>query len=45
MKLELIKKETGIALGWLRRKNWAQIDKGVVNITDMGKDFVRQSWC
>ena len=33
------KKEANIALGWLRRKNWAQIDKGVVNITDFGKDF------
>ncbi len=33
------KKETGIALGWLRRKNWAQIDKGVVKITEVGKDF------
>ena len=33
------KKETGIALGWLRQKNWAQIDKGVLNITDIGKEF------
>ena len=33
------KKEANIAIGWLRRKNWAQIDKGVVNITDFGKDF------
>jgi len=33
------KKEKGIAIGWLRRKNWAQIDNGVVNITDTGKDF------
>ena len=33
------KKETGIALGWLRQKNWAQIDKGVINITERGKDF------
>ncbi|WP_405274942.1 phenylalanine--tRNA ligase subunit alpha, partial [Methanobrevibacter sp.] len=33
------KKETNIAIGWLRRKNWAQIDKGVVNITDFGKNF------
>ena len=23
------KKEKGIAIGWLRRKNWAQIDNGV----------------
>ena len=36
----LDKKEANIAIGWLRRKNWAQIDKGVVNITDFGKDFV-----
>ena len=36
----LDKKEANIALGWLRRKNWAQIDQGVVNITDFGKDFV-----
>ena len=34
------KKEANIAIGWLRRKNWAQIDQGVVNITDFGKDFV-----
>ncbi len=33
------KKEANIALGWLRRKDWAQIDKGVVNITDFGKEF------
>ena len=33
------KKETGIALGWLRRKDWAQIDKGVVNVTDFGMEF------
>ena len=33
------KKEANIAIGWLRRKNWAQIDKGVVNITDFGKEF------
>jgi len=33
------KKEANIAIGWLRRKNWAQIDKGTVIITDFGKDF------
>ncbi|WP_298521843.1 phenylalanine--tRNA ligase subunit alpha [uncultured Methanobrevibacter sp.] len=33
------KKETNIAIGWLRRKNWANIDKGMVTITDFGKDF------
>lgn len=35
----LDKKEANIALGWLRRKNWAQIDQGFVNITEFGKDF------
>ena len=34
------KKETGIAMGWLRQKNWAQIDRGVLKITEMGKKFV-----
>ena len=34
------KRETNIAIGWLRRKNWAEIDKGMVTITDFGKDFV-----
>ena len=33
------KKEAGIALGWLRQKNWAQIDQGVLNITELGKEF------
>ena len=33
------RKETNIAIGWLRRKNWASIDKGMVTITDFGKDF------
>ena len=33
------KKEANIAIGWLRRKNWAQIDKGEVKITDVGMDF------
>ena len=33
------KKEANIAIGWLRRKNWAQIDKGEVKITDMGAEF------
>ncbi|AMD17787.1 phenylalanyl-tRNA synthetase subunit alpha [Methanobrevibacter sp. YE315] len=32
------KKEANIAIGWLRRKNWAQIDKGVVKVTDVGAD-------
>ncbi|WP_458456588.1 phenylalanine--tRNA ligase subunit alpha [Methanobrevibacter sp.] len=34
----LDKKEANIAIGWLRRKNWAQIDKGVVKVTDIGAD-------
>ena len=34
------KKEANIAIGWLRRKNWANIDKGAVIITDLGKEFV-----
>ena len=33
------KREANIALGWLRRKDWAQIDKGVVNITEIGKEY------
>ena len=39
----LDKKEANIALGWLRRKNWAQIDKGVLNITDIGLDFANKA--
>lgn len=35
----LDKKETNIAIGWLVRKNWAKIDKGIVSITDFGRDF------
>lgn len=35
----LDKKESNIAIGWLRRKNWAQIDKGVVKVTDSGIAF------
>ena len=37
------KKEANIALGWLRRKNWAQIDKGVVNITEIGAEFANKA--
>ncbi|MCQ2973066.1 MAG: phenylalanine--tRNA ligase subunit alpha [archaeon] len=33
---DLDKKEVGISICWLRRKNWATIDKGVVKITDKG---------
>ena len=39
----LDKKEANIALGWLRRKNWAQIDKGVLNITEIGADFANKA--
>lgn len=35
----LDKKDANIAIGWLRRKNWAQIDKGVVKVTDLGADY------
>ena len=35
----LDKKEANIAIGWLRRKNWAQIDKGEVKLTENGLDF------
>lgn len=33
------KKETSIAIGWLVRKNWAKINKGIVNIAELGKEF------
>ncbi|WP_407421481.1 phenylalanine--tRNA ligase subunit alpha [Methanobrevibacter sp.] len=36
---DIDKKEANIAIGWLRRKNWASIEDGVVTITDFGKDF------
>ena len=36
----LDKQEANIALGWLRRKDWAEIEKGVINITDQGMKFV-----
>ncbi|MDR0900719.1 MAG: phenylalanine--tRNA ligase subunit alpha [Methanobrevibacter sp.] len=32
-------KEVNIAIGWLARKKWAKIDKGIVKLTDFGKDF------
>ncbi len=35
----LDKKETNIAIGWLVRKNWAKIDKGVVSITELGSEY------
>lgn len=33
---QIDKKDTGIAIGWLNRKQWATIDKGIVKITDKG---------
>ncbi len=36
--LILIKKETNIAIGWLVRKNWAKINKGIVTITEHGQE-------
>lgn len=30
------KDETGIAIGWLNRKHWASVDKGVIKITELG---------
>lgn len=30
------KADAGIAIGWLNRKKWAKIDKGVIKITDVG---------
>ena len=33
------KKQANIAIGWLRRKNWAQIDKGEVKLTENGENF------
>lgn len=34
------KKEINISIGWLVRKHWAKINKGVVNITDVGESSV-----
>ncbi len=33
------KKEVNISIGWLVRKNWAKIDKGVLHITDFGEEY------
>lgn len=41
-KADIDKKDTGIAIGWLNRKHWANIDKGVVKITDVGLDSVEK---
>ena len=34
---ELDKNESNIAVGWLVRKGWAQINKGIVSITEVGE--------
>ncbi|WP_409197784.1 phenylalanine--tRNA ligase subunit alpha [Methanobrevibacter acididurans] len=34
----LQKFEVNIAMGWLVRKNWAKIDKGVISITEKGEN-------
>ena len=36
---DLDKTENKIAVGWLVRKKWAKIDKGLITITDFGKEF------
>lgn len=36
--------EMKIALGWLRRKNWASIDKGMVKITDKGREALSKEY-
>lgn len=36
---DIDKKEANISIGWLVRKNWAKIDKGVLHITDFGEGF------
>jgi phenylalanyl-tRNA synthetase alpha chain len=34
--------EIKIVIGWLVRKNWAKIDKGIIKITDLGTEFKDQ---
>lgn len=34
---DLDKKEVNISIGWLIRKSWAKMDKGVLTITDVGE--------
>lgn len=38
----LDKKDVNIALGWLNRKNWAKINKGVLTITEEGVNAVNK---
>lgn len=40
---DIDKKEINIAIGWLVRKHWAKINKGVVNITEIGEESVDKS--
>lgn len=36
------KKDTGIAIGWLNRKHWAKVDKGIIKITDVGIESAKK---
>ncbi|WP_409199623.1 phenylalanine--tRNA ligase subunit alpha [Methanobrevibacter sp. DSM 116169] len=36
---DLDKNENKIAVGWLVRKKWAKIDKGIIKITEIGEDY------
>ena len=38
----LDKKEANIALGWLRRKEWAQIDQGILVATEKGQEYAEK---
>ena len=37
METETDKKEINISIGWLIRKSWAKMDKGVLSITEIGQ--------
>ena len=39
-KSELNVSDVKIGIGWLVRKKWAKIDKGLVTITDLGQNFL-----
>ncbi len=39
-KFNLNSSDVKIGVGWLVRKKWAKIDKGVLNITDFGQEFL-----
>ncbi len=36
--------EVNVAIGWLRKKKWASIDKGNVTITEEGRDAVTEEY-